>query len=149
MWVLLWVSTPGPAVVGLGWKACGGVRWLGVDTLLGPERTCGPILCASLVFCGGCGGWCGVFFVVRFACVAHGLWVVCVGCVLFENCIVDASIFVFCVQVFKSTWWMPWHQEPMKDVGICDKPRGVDNRTVIRGFPNGETQHPSWGVTRA
>jgi hypothetical protein len=35
---------------------------------------------------------------------------------------------------------MPWHQEPMKDVGTCDKPRGVGNRTVIRGFPNGETQ---------
>jgi hypothetical protein len=35
---------------------------------------------------------------------------------------------------------MPWHQEPMKDVGTCDKPRGVGNRTVIRGFPNGETR---------
>ena len=27
---------------------------------------------------------------------------------LLENCIVDASIFVICGQVFKSTWWMPW-----------------------------------------
>ncbi len=35
---------------------------------------------------------------------------------------------------------MPWHQEPMKDVGSCDKPRGVANRAEIRGFPNGETQ---------
>ena len=43
-------------------------------------------------------------------------------------------------QVFKGTWWMPWHQEPMKDVGACDKPRGAGNRAVIRGFPNGETQ---------
>ena len=34
---------------------------------------------------------------------------------------------------------MPWHVEPKKDVVICDKPRGVDKRTVIRGFPNGET----------
>ena len=55
-----------------------------------------------------------------------------------ENYTVDASIFV--AQVFKGTRWMPWHQEPKKDVGICDKPRGVDNQTVIRGFPNGETR---------
>ena len=31
------------------------------------------------------------------------------------------------------------HLEPKKDVGICDKPGGVDNRTVIPGCPNGET----------
>jgi hypothetical protein len=84
--------------------------------------------------------------------------------VLVENWIVDASIFVavscaravcacvsgvffwvcgcvWCVwwQVMKGTWWMPWHQEPMKDVGACDKPWGVGNRAVIRGCPNGET----------
>ena len=35
---------------------------------------------------------------------------------------------------------MPWHLEPKKDVAICDKPRGVDKRTLIRGSPNGETQ---------
>ena len=35
---------------------------------------------------------------------------------------------------------MPWHQEPMKDVGSCDKPRGVANRAEIRGCPNGETR---------
>lgn len=34
---------------------------------------------------------------------------------------------------------MPWHQEPMKDVGICDMPGGVDNRALIPGFPNGGT----------
>jgi len=28
----------------------------------------------------------------------------------------------------------------MKDVVGCDKPRGVVKRTLIRGFPNGETQ---------
>ena len=56
----------------------------------------------------------------------------------FENYTVDASIFVS--QVFKGARWMPWYQEPKKDVGICDKPRGVDNQTVIRGFPNGETR---------
>ena len=80
----------------------------------------------------------------------------------FENCTVDASIsgegfevlpfgvgsrgshlrfvlIVLCVQVFKGIRWMPWHQEPMKDVGACDMPRGVGNQTLIRGFPNGET----------
>ena len=34
---------------------------------------------------------------------------------------------------------MPWHQEPMKDVTSCDKPRGAANKHYIRGFPNGET----------
>ena len=65
-----------------------------------------------------------------------------------ENSTVDASILVFVHQVFKGTWWMPWHQEPKKDVGICDKPRGVDNQTVIRGFPNGETRLEASPVTR-
>ena len=46
-------------------------------------------------------------------------------------------------QVSKGARWMPWHQEPMKDVGACDKPRGVGNQTSIRGFPNGETR---WSV---
>ena len=93
----------------------------------------------------------------------------------FENCTVDASIsgetrrletpfpfcgggvwgvgfhlrfvlIVLCVQVFKGIRWMPWHQEPMKDVGGCDMPRGVGNQTLIRGFPNGETWHSLWGV---
>ena len=42
-------------------------------------------------------------------------------------------------QVNKRTWWMPWRQQAMKDVVICDKPRGADKRALIRGFPNGET----------
>ena len=42
-------------------------------------------------------------------------------------------------QVFKGARWMPWHQEPMKDAVICDKPRGADKRAVIRGSPNGGT----------
>lgn len=41
---------------------------------------------------------------------------------------------------------MPWHQEPMKDVGACDMPRGAGNQAPIRGFPNGETWHSLWGV---
>ena len=63
---------------------------------------------------------------------------------LFENCIVNASI---CGQVFKGARWMPWHQEPMKDVGGRDRPRGAVNQAVIRGCPNGETRQPSWAVT--
>ena len=30
----------------------------------------------------------------------------------------------------------------MKDVAVCDKPRGADTQALIRGFPNGETQLP-------
>jgi hypothetical protein len=78
---------------------------------------------------------------------------VCWWCGLFfENCTVDASIFslsvfVFlCVQVVLGAWWMPWHQEPMKDVGACDIPRVAGNQAVIRGFPNGVTWHSLWGV---
>ena len=36
---------------------------------------------------------------------------------------------------------MPRHQKPMKDVAICDKPRGADKQALNRGCPNGETQH--------
>ena len=43
-------------------------------------------------------------------------------------------------QVTKSMRWMPRRQKAMKDVVVCDKPRGVDNKRYIRGFPNGETQ---------
>ena len=35
---------------------------------------------------------------------------------------------------------MPWQLKAMKDVVACDKPRGVSKQTLIRGFPNGETQ---------
>jgi len=28
----------------------------------------------------------------------------------------------------KSIWWMPWHQEAMKDVARCEKPRGVASK---------------------
>ena len=31
-------------------------------------------------------------------------------------------------QVTKRTRWMPWRQKAMKDVVVCDKPRGVDNK---------------------
>jgi hypothetical protein len=34
---------------------------------------------------------------------------------------------------------MPWQLEAMKDVVVCDKPRGAGKQALIRGFPNGET----------
>ncbi len=34
---------------------------------------------------------------------------------------------------------MPWHQEAMKEVGGCFKPRGAANQALIRGFPNEAT----------
>ncbi len=66
---------------------------------------------------------------------------------LLENSIASTSIYV--LQVTKSQRRMPWRLKPMKDVGGCDKPRGVADQAWIRGCPNGETRHPSWGVTLA
>ena len=68
---------------------------------------------------------------------------VCGG--LFVICIVVASMFlfvlffVFCL-VLLGIRWMPWHQELMKDVAACDMPRGVGERALIRGCPNGGTR---------
>jgi len=39
----------------------------------------------------------------------------------------------------KGTRWMPWRQEPMKDVGGCEKPGGGADQPLIPGSPNGET----------
>ena len=75
-----------------------------------------------------------VWFVVRRApvwCASRVRRVLC--CVLF---------------VFMSVRWMPWHRGPMKDAVACDIPRGAGLRAVIRGFPNGGTRRPLWGVTR-
>ncbi len=113
-----------------------------------------------LVVCGG--GWGGVeVWVVVFCSVCPpvvmhllSVWlcadspacvrvvVCCCGWVL---CLLSVCVW----QAFKGTWWMPWHQEPMKDVGACDKPWGVGNRAVIRGCPNGETRLESCPVTCA
>jgi hypothetical protein len=70
-----------------------------------------------------------------------------VGWLFVENCTVDASILFSVGQVVKGERWMPWHQEPMKDVGGDDTPGGAVNRAVIPGFPNGGTRHQSCGVT--
>ena len=64
-------------------------------------------------------------------------------------CVVIVNLFVcLCVFVVMSVRWMPWHWGPMKDVVACDIPRGAGLRAVIRGFPNGGTRRPLWGVTR-
>ena len=52
-------------------------------------------------------------------------------------------------QVNKGVWWMPWHQEAMKDVGACDKPRRAGKRAMTRGFPNGETRSGSCWTAEA
>ncbi len=62
-----------------------------------------------------------------------------------ENSRASTSIFV--LQAMKSQRWMPWRLKPKKDVGDCEKPRGAVYQASIRGYPNGETQHPSWGAT--
>ena len=117
---------PGPPFGWGGWW-CGGLvvgGWLGTLSGSGAVR---PWALPGLVcLCGGSGSGVG------------GLVV---------NCIVDASIFVlcdvrvllcllrpwswgcggrvFCLFVFMSVRWMPWHQGPMKDVVACDIPRGA------------------------
>ena len=55
-----------------------------------------------------------------------------------ENSIATSNVF-FPNQENKGTRWMPWRQEPMKDVGGCDKPGGDADQSLIPGFPNGET----------
>jgi hypothetical protein len=40
----------------------------------------------------------------------------------------------------KGIRWMPWHQESMKGVDGCDKPRLGAEQPLTRGFPNGETR---------
>jgi hypothetical protein len=119
---------------------------LTVGALLGPEGTDPSPLCVS--GSPGAGGVEFGFFVAALAGLARlcglvGVFVCCLRITQWTR----ASL-IFCGQVFKSARWMPGHQEPMKDVGGCDKPRGAVNRAVIRGFPNGETQHESCRVTR-
>ena len=44
---------------------------------------------------------------------------------------------------------MPWRQEAMKDVEVCDKPRGAGKQALIRGFPNGGTCGDDLGTSLA
>ena len=50
-------------------------------------------------------------------------------------------------QANKRIRWMPRRQQAMKDVAVCDKPRGAGKQALIRGCPNGET-HPARGIVR-
>ena len=89
-----------------------------------------------------------VIWVRVLACV----WVSwLVGCFLYSGAsICDAGFFVlvfvllvillFGFVVCKGVRWMPWYQGPMKGVVDCDMPRGVVERALIRGCPNGGTQ---------
>ena len=118
-------------------------------TLLGPEGTAtwwvlpwsGPSVRSNRRL------GCQCFRVLVSWWVGAGLPQVAGGCLRTAQW-TRASLNDLCGQVFKCTGWMPWHQEPKKDVVACDKPRGVGKRTVIRGFPNGETPHESCRVTR-
>ena len=89
--------------------------WLCVPRFCG-VRVCGLLFWLLLWWL----GWCG------------GLFVICI--------VVVSILFVlwFCLVVL-GIRWMPWHQELMKDVVAGDSPRGVGERAVIRGCPNGGT----------
>ena len=105
-------------------------------------------------FVGGCGG-CGGLFVICI--VVASIFVVCarppflcLSCAcawgVWGACGPRArpvagvwACFLLCV-VLWGIRWMPWHQELMKDVAACDMPRGVGERALIRGCPNGGTR---------
>ena len=140
---------------GLDWNADAG-GWGGVGTLLGPEG-------AGDVMSNGSSAPApreiGVLSYVwdrphgRTASGLSGRWVLApwygVGSARSLRTAQWTRASLFSVgQVFKGARWMPWHQEPMKDVGACDKPRGAGNRAVIRGCPNGETRLEMCPVTR-
>jgi hypothetical protein len=40
----------------------------------------------------------------------------------------DLRIVVLDIEYKKGIRWMPWHQEAMKDVARCEKPRGAASR---------------------
>ena len=106
-------------------------------------------------FVGGCGG-CGGLFVICI--VVASIFVVCArppSCFVLRVCVGRVggrvargaavlwwwswACFLLCV-VLWGIRWMPWHQELMKDVAACDMPRGVGERALIRGCPNGGTR---------
>ena len=120
-WGVCWVRPfrRDPSLIG------GGLWWLWwvvCDLYSGCEHLCclraSPLLVLSCVRRGACGGACGP----RARPVA-GVW----------------ACFLLCV-VLWGIRWMPWHQELMKDVAACDMPRGVGERALIRGCPNGGTR---------
>ena len=131
--------SPVPAWVWVGWVAhCWALRNQAPACLDGDGVVAGFFVVVWLLDSGR-EHLCSCF--AQDACFFAPFWVSGVGVVLFLLCL--------CVwrQAMKGIWWMPWHQEPMKDVGACDKPWGVGNRAVIRGCPNGETWLESCPVT--
>ena len=124
---------------------CGGVLIFSLGVVLGgwvpvwggcrERRTCCRVhaqhrACHWLVVCGGgWPHWCAWVFWVWWCG-----WVVCE---LYSGC---EHLFVlwFCL-VLLGIRWMPWYQELMKDVAACEMPRGVGERVLIRGCPNGGT----------
>jgi hypothetical protein len=156
---------PGPLSGGAGGErglGAGGVGAFG--TLLGPEGTGVSLPCGvvSLVSSRAVSGWSNRSSLRTFLALAGGGAGAgvrrrrrgdgvarCLRTAQWTRAsLISAKVILQCGQVFKGTRWMPWHQEPKKDVGACDKPRGVGNRTLIRGFPNGETRLESCPVTR-
>lgn len=138
------LSTPAVRVLRGAGGGEGKVRfcwWGRPGTLLGPEGAAVVVVSFRSGLSGpdeplvSFGGWVGA-----------GVWVVTGGCLRTAQW-TRASLNDLCGQVYKGTGWMPWHQEPKKDVVACDKPRGVGKRTVIRGCPNGETPPQSCAVT--
>ena len=101
-------------------------------------------MCSPILAVVGCGRW--WLWLVVVVCV---VWLAAVGslvgcvvvwwvvCFLYSGC---EHLFClwFCLVVV-GIWWMFWYQELMKDVVACDMPRGVGERAVIRGCPNGGT----------
>src|SRR6478609_788680 len=83
------------SLIGVCWRGREGCWWI-VGTLLGPERT-GWSFGAGLFFLGAI-SVSVPFLSCRFVCWAGGCWVVAGRWggfrLLFENCTVDASIFV-------------------------------------------------------
>ena len=144
-------GVPPPASVGVAAPSFGGAAlllfWWGVCWVRPFRRV--------LVVCWGCGG-CGGLFVICI--VVASIFVVCARP---PSCFVLRSpwgvwggrvargaavlwwwswaCFLLCV-VLWGIRWMPWHQELMKDVAACDMPRGVGERALIRGCPNGGTR---------
>ena len=118
-----------------------------------PLRRCPVVGCCLVCGVGPCWwGWVWGVGVSAGAIPANSGWVrldwVLVGLSgggrvcgwLFDLWIVCASILFLWWPSECGIRWMPWHQAPMKDVGGRDSPRGVVNRAVIRGCPNGGTQ---------
>ncbi len=59
-------------------------------------------------------------------CKLRSVWECCIGEKPVVPCNPD-SLGLY-GQVNKRIWWMPWQLEAMKDVVVCDKRRGADNK---------------------